>query len=74
MHFTDSEPNFDKVCSIDKTILGCFTLALMSEGVILCPPSSGLCFLSFVQSDEDVARILSAVDPALNKSGSEDPM
>lgn len=67
LHFTDVEPTFDVVCSIDKRKIYLFTLALMSEGVLLCPPSSGSSFLSFAHTDEDVARILDAVNSTLGK-------
>lgn len=67
IHFTDEEPTFDIVCGIDKRIIYLFTVALMTEGVLLCGPGSGSAFLSFAHTDEDVAKIIDAMNATLDK-------
>jgi len=67
IHFTDEEPTFDAVCGIDKRKIYLFAVALMTEGVLLCSPSSGSSFLCFAHTDDDVARILNAIDATLDK-------
>jgi glutamate-1-semialdehyde 2,1-aminomutase len=67
IHFTDEDPTFDTVCRIDKRLIYLFAVALMAEGVLLCAPSSGSSFLSFAHTDEDVAKILEAVNVTLDK-------
>jgi len=67
VHFTDEEPTFDVVCRIDKRFLYLFTVALMTEGVLLASPGSGAAFLSFATTDEDVSKILEAIEATLKE-------
>ncbi len=67
IHLTDVKPTFDIVCGIDKRVNYLFTVALMTEGVLLCGPGSGSSFLSFAHIDEDVVKILDAMNSTLDK-------
>lgn len=67
IHFSDVEPTFDVVCNIDKRIFYLFTVALMTEGVLLGAPSLGGIFLSFSHTDEDLLRIIDAMNSTLDR-------
>jgi len=68
LFFTDLEPSFDVYCSLDKSILQLFFVSLINEGVVLSWPSSGSVFLSFAHTDEDIERVISAVNCSLDKN------
>ena len=64
---TDLEPSFDTYCNLDKATIYLFFLSLINEGVILASPPSGQTFLSFAHTEEDIQRILNAVNSSLDK-------
>lgn len=67
IHFTDKEPTYDLVCTLDKRISYLFAIALMTEGVLLGAPGLGGIFLSFAHNDDDVDRIITAINNVLGK-------
>lgn len=69
---TDLEPNFEKYCNLDRHVVYLFLLSLMPDGVFLSVPSSGSIFLSFAHTEEDMQRIISAVNSSLDEYKFED--
>jgi glutamate-1-semialdehyde 2,1-aminomutase len=62
--FTDLEPSFETYCNLDPTVLGLFVMSLVSEGVL---PYGSFFFTSFAHTEEDVQRIIGAVNTSLDK-------
>ena len=69
---TDSEPSFDIYCNLDTRPLYLFFLSVITEGVLLSAPSSGSIFVSFAHTDEDMQRIVDAVNSSLDKTKFEE--
>jgi glutamate-1-semialdehyde aminotransferase len=61
------EPNFETFCKLDKRVTYLFFLSLIPEGVLLSWPSQGQTFLSFAHTEEDIKRVIGAVNSSLDK-------
>ena len=64
---TDLQPSFDVYCRLDTTASELLALSLISEGIWLIPKAVGM-FLSFAHTDEDIEKIICAVDNCLDKN------
>ncbi|NIB42259.1 aspartate aminotransferase family protein [Pseudomaricurvus alkylphenolicus] len=58
---------FDSSQKLDMSFVQLFYLALINEGVLLSVPTSNHIYLSFAHSDNDVDKILDAVQVVLNR-------
>jgi len=72
LYVTDLEPNFEAYCNLDKRISYLLFLSLMTEGVLLSWPSAGYTFLSFAHTEEDVQRVIDAINASLDKNKFEE--
>ncbi|MFX0194658.1 MAG: aspartate aminotransferase family protein [Candidatus Hodarchaeota archaeon] len=62
---TNLEPSFETYSKLDRSVLYLFFLSQINEGIILSWPSSGGIFLSFAHTDEDIEKIIEAVNISL---------
>jgi glutamate-1-semialdehyde 2,1-aminomutase len=67
LFLTDLEPNFETYCGLDMTLLDLLYLSLMPEGIFLTNPMLKSIYLSFAHTEEDVAKIIEAVNSSLDK-------
>jgi glutamate-1-semialdehyde 2,1-aminomutase len=74
LFITDLEPSFEAYCKLDQTVRFLFFLSLINQGILLSWPSSGSIFLSFIHMDEDLEKIIDAVDISFKKYRFEEVM
>lgn len=68
IYLTDLKPSFDVYCGLDRRLLYLFFLSVITEGVLLSAPNMGSIFLSFAHTEEDLERIIGAVNSSLDKN------
>ncbi len=72
LFFTDLEPSFESYCNLDTTALKLFYTSLIAEEIWLTNPSLRTVFLSFAHTEEDVERVIYAVNSSLSKNKFEE--
>lgn len=66
---TDLEPSFEVYCNLDMTVPELFRLSLVPEGVWPYKGRTGpTFFLSFAHTDEDIEKVIGAVNNILDKN------
>jgi len=71
LHITpklDTPPlKYDDICKLDQRMRYLFTVALMNEGLFICSPASGSCFIHFAFTDADIDLMLDMYNACLDK-------
>jgi glutamate-1-semialdehyde 2,1-aminomutase len=72
LFLTSLEPSFELYSGLDMTALDLFYISLIAEGIFLTNPALRSIFLSFAHTDEDMKKIINAINTSLGKYHLED--